>query len=162
MNEGYHYTASGLDYVYLLNGYRIHETKHGKGVSITDARKLHEAIALAIISSGRPLRGQEVRFLRGQLQLSQDALARVLRQRRGSVARWEGEPSKKIPGAADSALRMFYALKATGHETAVRLVELLQDLDDLEHKAAMLADMQGDVAQFEETGGDWFRARKAA
>jgi hypothetical protein len=44
---------------------------------------------------------------------------------------------KKIPGAADSALRMFYALKAGGHETAVKLTELLGELGELEHKGAI-------------------------
>ncbi|WP_158925467.1 DNA-binding transcriptional regulator [Acidisphaera sp. S103] len=134
MNEGYHYTGCGLDYVYLLNGYTMHETEHGRGVSIKDARQLHERIALDIIGGPHSLRGQEVRFLRGMLKLSQEGLARVLRQRRGSVARWEAEPDKKIPGAADSALRMFYALKAGGHEIAEKLVDLLQEVDELEHE----------------------------
>jgi transcriptional regulator with XRE-family HTH domain len=69
---------------------------------------------LDIIGDPHPLRGQEVRFLRGMMKVSQEGLARVLRQRRGSVARWEAEANKAVPGAADSALRMFYALKAGG------------------------------------------------
>lgn len=133
MIEGHHYTGCGLDYVHLLNGYAVHETEHGRGVSIEDARQLHERIALDIIGGAYPLRGQEVRFLRAMLKLSQEELARVLRQRRGSVARWEAESDKKLPGAADSALRMFYALKAGGHEIAEKLVHLLQDVDELEH-----------------------------
>jgi putative transcriptional regulator len=87
MIEEYHHTGCGLDYVYLLNGYTVHETAYGKGVSIKDARQLHEHIALDIISAPHPLRGQEVRFLPGMLKLSQEGLARVLRQRRGSGAR---------------------------------------------------------------------------
>lgn len=142
MIEGYHYTGCGLDYVYLLNGYTVHETPHGKGVSIKDARQLHERIALDIISGPHPLRGQEVRFLRGMLKLSQEGLARVLRQRRGSVARWEAEPDKKIPGAAESALRMFYALKVGGHGIAEKLVDLLQDVDEPEHEVHGLRALQ--------------------
>ena len=42
MTDGYHYTGCGLDYVYLLKGYALHETDHGPGVSIEDARRLHE------------------------------------------------------------------------------------------------------------------------
>ena len=142
MIEGFHYTGCGLDYVYLLNGYTVHETVHGKGVSIKDARQLHERIALDIIGGPHPLRGQEVRFLRGMLKLSQEGLARVLRQRRGSVARWEADPDKKIPGAADSALRMFYALKAGGHEIAEKLVDFLQEVDELEHEVHSLRALQ--------------------
>jgi hypothetical protein len=58
------------------------------------------------------------------------------------VARWEAAKDKKIPGAADSALRMFYALKAGGHETAVKLTELLTELDELEHKMCVLRDLR--------------------
>lgn len=152
MTDGYHYTGCGLDYVYLLNGYALHETDHGPGVSIEDARRLHERVALDIIGDAHPLRGQEVRFLRGMMKVSQEGLARVLRQRRGSVARWEAEPDKPIPGAADSALRMFYALKAGGHEMAVKVVDLLQEIDDLEHGLAKTRDLQL------RNDGTWMRA----
>jgi putative transcriptional regulator len=142
MTEGYHYTGCGLDYVYLLNGYTVHETAHGRGLSITDAKQLHERIALDIIGGPHPLRGQEVRFLRGMLHLSQEGLARILRQKRGSVARWESKSDKKVPGSADTALRMFYALKVGGHEVAQKLVALIQELDELEHKLHTLRNMQ--------------------
>jgi DNA-binding transcriptional regulator YiaG len=137
MTEGYHYTTCGLDYVYLQNGYRVRETKHGRGVSISNAQGLHEAIARALVGASFRLRGQEVRFLRAQLRLSQDGLARALRTKRGSVARWEAQPNHSIPGPADTALRMFYALKAQKHELAEQIVELLTELDDLEHAAAV-------------------------
>ena len=123
MNDLYHYTDCGLDYVYLANGYTVHHTPHGDGVSITDARALHARIALDLIAQPRPLQGQDVRYLRGMMRLSQEGLAKVLRQQRGSVARWEAEPTKDLPGAADSALRMFYALKAGGHDIAMKVVE---------------------------------------
>ncbi len=133
MTELFHYTDCGLDYVYLANGYTVHETAHGEGVSIKDARTLHAFIALAVIAQPRALQGQDVRFLRGMMRLSQEALAKVLRQQRGSVARWEAEPTKDIPGAADSALRMFYALKAGGHDIAGKIVDLLQQVDEQQH-----------------------------
>lgn len=139
MTDEYHYTDCGLDYVYLQNGYTVHTTRHGDGVSIKDARALHERIALDILDRHSPLQGQDVRFLRGMLHLSQEGLARVLRQQRGSVARWEAEPGKDLPGAADSALRMFYALKAGGHDTATKVVALLQEIDDLTHTPPTLS-----------------------
>ena len=126
LTGGLHYTACGLDYVYLLNGYLVHHTVHGDGISIKSADQLHERIALDVISRAFPLRGQEVRFLRGMLRLSQDALAKALRRQRGSLARWEAEPRRAIPAAADGALRMFYALTAGDHEDARRLVALLR------------------------------------
>ncbi len=110
---------------------------------------MHDAIAHAIISSSHRLRGQEVRFLRAQLKLSQEGLARVLRQRRGSVARWEAAPVKDIPGPADAALRMFYALKADQHAVAERLVDLLTEIDELEHKMSVRE------AAFRDTDDGW-------
>jgi DNA-binding transcriptional regulator YiaG len=133
MTDLYHYTDCGLDYVYLANGYTVHATTHGEGVSIKDASAMHACIALDLIAQARPLQGQDVRFLRGLLRLSQEGLAKVLRQQRGSVARWEAESGKDIPGPADSALRMFYALKAGGHDIAVKVVDLLQQIDELQH-----------------------------
>lgn len=133
MTDLYHYTDCGLDYVWLLNGFTFHRTPHGDGVAIKDARALHARLALDMIAQPHPLQGQDVRFLRGLLRVSQEGLARVLRQQRGSVARWEAEPNKEIPGAADSALRMFYALKAGGHDVAVKVVDLLQEIDELQH-----------------------------
>jgi DNA-binding transcriptional regulator YiaG len=157
MTEGYHYTGCGLDYVYLLDGYEVRETPHGRAVAIQDARGLHEAIARMIISSPAPLRGQEVRFLRAQLKLAQEGLARALRTKRGSVARWEAKPGRPIPGTADSALRMFYALKAEKHEVAERLVELLTEIDNLEHKIAVMRD-----ETFKTTVAGWEREKEAA
>lgn len=150
MSEGYHYTACGLDYVYLQNGFKVRETKHGKAVAIENARELHEVIARAVISLPERLRGQEVRFLRAQLKLSQDGLAKALRTRRGSVARWEAAPDKAIPGTADAALRMFYALKVAGHEIAIRLVDLLTELDERQHDIA-----ESKHRDFEQTEQGW-------
>lgn len=126
VNEGYHYTACGLDYVYLQNGYKVHETKHGKGVSISNADGLHDAIARMIVGSSERMRGQEVRFLRSQLNLSQAGLAKAMRHSRGSVARWEGDPTKPIPKAADAALRMFYTLKFANPELSKKSSICLQ------------------------------------
>jgi len=151
MTEGYHYTACGLDYVYLQNGYDVHETKHGKGISVRNAGGLHDAIARAIIEHLPRLRGQEVRFLRAQLNLSQAGLAKILQTRRGTVARWEGRPNQAITGTADTALRLFYAAKADGHATAQRIVELLTEIDEIEHKIAGVKE----AVAFRETAGEW-------
>lgn len=88
-----------------------------------------------------------MRFLRSLLDLSQSSLARIIGASRATVARWEGEPDARIPGASDRALRMFIALKASGNEHAGRLVELLQDLDEREHASVV----------FEEAAGAWRR-----
>lgn len=147
MNEQHHYTACGLDYVYLANGFTMHETPYGLGVSIEDADGLHEAIARDIISNPRRIRGQELRFLRAQLDLTQAGLGKVLGTSRGSIARWESNASRTIPPAADRAMRLFYAVEACGQEVAQRLIEVLIEIDESECQPAV----------FRESEGQWIR-----
>lgn len=151
MSERYHYTECGLDYVCLLNGFQIHETPYGRGVAIQHADSLHKAIALVVISSPHALRGQEVRFLRSLLDVSQAGLGDILGTSRATIARWEAAAHQAIPGGSDRALRMFYALKVRGHEFAEQMVDLLSKIDELEHSLAL----------FEETEQGW-EERQAA
>ena len=152
MSNPYHYTECGLNYIYLENGFRIHETPYGEGVSIDAADQLHEAIALTVISSPRALRGQEVRFLRSLLQVSQSGLGEILGVSRPTIARWESAPDDKISSAtADRMLRVIYALKAAGHEVALKILDLLTEIDELEHK----------IALFQETNNGWREAKAA-
>jgi len=149
MTEGYHYTNSGLDYVYLLNGYATHETPYGRGVSIQHADELNDAIAREIISRPNQLRGQEVRFLRAQLHLSQEGLAKIMRTSRAAIARYEGNPQKEIPGSADVALRLFYAAQMNNDPIAKEIADLLAHLDEIKH---------GDTpVTFQETEFGWMR-----
>jgi DNA-binding transcriptional regulator YiaG len=129
----HHYTNCGLDYVWLVDGFEYLDTPHGRGVRIHDMGGLLKAIADRVITSPAPLRGQEVRFLRSMLDLSQDGLARVLGQSRPSVARWEGHREKAIPGASDRALRLFYAAQAAGNLAAKRMSDLLKELDEIQN-----------------------------
>ena len=147
MSGPYHYTACGLEYIYLANGYEVHETPDGRGVSIMDADGLHRAISRFIISSPQRLRGQEVRFLRAELGLSQSGLAQILGAKRLTVLRWESKPNTVIPQASDRFLRLFVALEFKDDETANQIVDLLTEIDEFEHE----------LATFTETGEGWQR-----
>ena len=129
----HHYTESGLDYVYLANGFTTVETPYGVGTAIADADRLHSAIARTVIASPAALRGQEVRFLRARLGVSQSALGKILGASRATVARWEGAPDSAIPATADRALRLFYAVKAEGEEVAARVIALLPEIGEPAH-----------------------------
>jgi len=151
MSEYFHYTTSGLDYVYLANGYRLIDGEYGQGFAIDDLDGLHEEIARHVVASPARLRGQEVRFLRSLLDVSQAGLARILGTKRLTVARWEGKPATSIPGTADRALRLFFALKMEGDRAAAGLLDMLADIDEAEYGNAV----------FEEAGGDWHSRRAA-
>ena len=128
------YTACGLKYVYLRNGYSL---RHAEGMVIRNPESLHEAIAATIITRSSPLRGQEVRFLRSVLKLSQASLARALQTTRVTVARWEGAPGAPIPGIADTAIRLFYAAKQDKHKLARQVCRLLGELGPRAQAAAI-------------------------
>src|SRR4030095_4658011 len=85
----YHYTLCGLDNIWLVNGYKHHDTAYGPGVAVEDVDGLHRAIATDLICGKRDLSGKELRFLRKGLDLSQEGLAMLLGTTAQTVARWE-------------------------------------------------------------------------
>lgn len=122
-----HYRQCGLDDVYLINGYTIHETSYGGGVSVENVDGLHQAIARNIVRHKRMLGAKEIRFLRKMLGFTQADLARKLRYDTQSVARWE-KGQTEINGASDLCIRAFYL----GRETeGVNLLQLAEDLAEL-------------------------------
>ncbi len=144
----YHYTMSGLDWVYLEGGYTIHETPYGTGVAIQDAEGLHEAISMEIVTQPHPIRGQELRFLRSFLDVSQDGMGKIVGLSRVQIARLEGERNKAITSSADRALRLFFGLRAMKKDLADRIIEVLTEIDRQEHEPA----------SFKETDFGWAKA----
>jgi len=74
----YHYKESGLDNVWLVNGFRIRQTSYGEALSIEDVEGLYHAIARGLVEKVGTLNAKEVRFLRKRLDLSQKNLAMLL------------------------------------------------------------------------------------
>lgn len=95
--EPLHYTASGLDNVYLSNGFSVEVDEDGdRCTAITDLDGLHRAIALHIVLQRKAPSGRELRFLREELRMSQVELAARFDISSQTVARWEkgeSEPS---------------------------------------------------------------------
>lgn len=85
----YHYTECGLNNIYLVNGYKFIETPRGKSVSINDIDGLHKAIGLLLVTSKKDLSGEEIRFLRLELLMSQNTLAKLLGVSEQAIRRWE-------------------------------------------------------------------------
>jgi hypothetical protein len=106
IEEAFHDTVSGLDYLFLLNGFtfRRHPT-HGRVVLIKDARGLRVSVARLIISSPLTIRGQELRFLRSAMRLSPNEMAGMLGRAASVVVGWEREPIAAIPDGAVGTLR---------------------------------------------------------
>jgi len=125
--EPYHDLTCGLDYVYLLGGYYIWQTPHGESISFEGglARELGRYVA----RRRRNLRGQEVRYLRKEMELTQVELGRLLFLSYQQVARWEKDICT-IPGPADMLLRSLY-LQHIGERVDIRtLSESIEELPD--------------------------------
>jgi putative transcriptional regulator len=74
----YHYTECGLRNIWLANGYHVHKTPYGKGMSIEHVESLQRAIAQSLVRKAARLTGAEFRFLRKEQDLSQKSLAGLI------------------------------------------------------------------------------------
>lgn len=123
-----HYTACGLDDVYLVSGYDEVKTSEGDGLSIKKLEQLHMAIGCSLVQKKKVLSGKELRFLRKQLDLSQAELGALVGLTSQQVARWEKGESE-ISGAADVVLRMLFIEHKGGRINMRDLVEKLNEMD---------------------------------
>jgi DNA-binding transcriptional regulator YiaG len=132
----YQYKESGLDNVYLENGYTMHQTPYGEGVSIKNTEGLHKAIGRWLVSVPKPLNGAELRFLRTEMEQTQKHLAGVIGATEQTLRLWEKHRTKTIPGPADRLIRALYAEYIGGDGHVRRMLEKLAELDQLEHAQA--------------------------
>ena len=119
----YHYTECGLPNVWLANGYTLHDTPYGRGVSVNDVEGLHRRIGQALLRQRR-LTGAQIRFLRKELGRPQKGLAEIVGTSEQTVSLWERDRGQ-IPAAADRVLRLFYAEHVEGNVQVRKLVERL-------------------------------------
>jgi DNA-binding transcriptional regulator YiaG len=138
------YTASGLDNIWLKNGYKIHDTGHGSGISIHDLDNLHKVIAKGIVEKAAPLTGKEFRFLRIELDLSQKAIGDLMDKTDQMIANWE-KGNNDIPVLADAAMRNLY-MESIGCSPISGLLNKLKDLDRQIHELKL---------ELEETQDGW-------
>lgn len=136
----YHYTDSGLDNIYLENGFSVYDTPYGKGVSIEDTKGLHQAIGQWLISLPKGLTGAELRFIRLEMELTQKDLAGILGSTEQNVRRWEKARAKPILRTADYLLRALYSEFIGGDGDIRRMVDRLAKLDQMDHAEARLCD----------------------
>ena len=121
----YQYRASGLDYIFLLNGVTTRDTRYGSMVNIRNINGLHRAIGLHIVEKSEPMTGAELRFLRKQMGLTQRELATLMRTTDQTVANYE--KSKTEPGPADALIRMTYLLHVVPQETPADVLKTIVD-----------------------------------
>ena len=144
VREPLHYTACGLDNIYLASGYQFRTVGDERYVSIRDVEDLHETIALALTRQRKVLSGQEIRFVRKYLDLTQRGLGELLGVSDQTVARYEKDQSP-LDGPGDGLLRLLVAEHAGGK---VRIREELE-------KIRAFDDQQSGNLTFEMTDDEW-------
>ena len=127
----YHYVECGLDYIYLSNGYDVVNTPRGNGIKIMDREGLHKAIGEMLVSEKKHLDGSEFRFLRHELNMTQQNLAALLGVNVQTVARWEKEKTIDIPGPAQRVIRLLYSEKMDGNQEICEPLKRLAELDEM-------------------------------
>jgi len=105
--EPLHYTACGLDDVYLINGFTRETIDGEQYTTVEDMDNLWKAIARYLVTERKVLAAKEIKFLRGQMESTQAELASRLRVTDQTVARWE-KGEVPINGPADIAIRFLY------------------------------------------------------
>lgn len=134
----YQYTESGLDNVWLENGYDLRtHAKYGEGITIADVRGLHEAIGRWIVDQPRSLTGAEFRFLRVELDMSQRRLGEIVGNTEQSIANWEKSRTRPVANkAAERLLRLAYKNYIDGKPEFSAVIDRLTQLD------AVIAEME--------------------
>jgi putative transcriptional regulator len=135
----YHYLECGLPRVWLANGYTIHQTPYGEGVSIHDLAGLHRVIGWQMSQQPR-LTGAEFRFLRKEMGLSQKRLADMIGTSEQTVALWEKRG--KMPKTADRMTRIIYREQQDGNVKIAEMIERLCQLDEAEHAKLVLESLE--------------------
>lgn len=130
--SAYHYRECGLDNIYLLNGVTWSKGKRGDWAHIEDVDGLHLAIGKMLISEKKRLNGRELRFLRHELNMTQDLVASLLYSDTQAVARWE-KGKTKVPGPADRLIRLLYKEHVNGNKAISEPLKRLAELDELLH-----------------------------
>ena len=106
--EPLHYTACGLDDIYLVNGF-TRETIDGEDfITVEDLDGLWKAIGLHLVSERKVLAPKEIKFLREHMGFTQAQMGAHLRVTDQTVARWEKGETKCVPGPADFMLRVLF------------------------------------------------------
>ena len=124
----YHYTSSGLDYIWLKNGFKYKQTIYGDGLSIHNIFGLHQAIGRYLIFHIPIFTGIELRFLRKEMDFSQAGLAELLGISESTIRNWE-KGCNQINGSPERLLRILYREHINSNGEIRSLIEKIAKID---------------------------------
>ena len=101
----YRYTECGLDNVQIKGVTVVTDDAGNEVYCLPQVQSLHKAIAHEIVAKESSIDGKEIRFLRTEMGMTQEELAKVLGVARNTVVRWE-KNKPRIDAAAEVVVRM--------------------------------------------------------
>lgn len=106
MKNVFRYTDAGLYNVLVVQPEPFATDDHGERTfTIRNLPGLHRAIAVAIIGKNSLISGNEIRFLRTEMGLTQAELGRILHRENLTISRWE-RGTHDIDEMADILVRL--------------------------------------------------------
>jgi DNA-binding transcriptional regulator YiaG len=156
--EPFHYKMSGLDDIYLLNGFKVHDTSYGRGVSVEGTEDLHKAIGLYLIRNRKVLGPKDIRFLRKNMKFTQDDLAESLGVTSQTVARYE-KGQTEVPGPVDKLLRILYGLYLLPEDKRNEAMKAIQKVVDAGRQQESIDETADEPAFFGTTPEGWLKAK---
>ena len=136
----HHYTECGLNYIYLINGYEvINDIEFGEFISIHNVEGLNRQIAKDIIKKAPLIRGQEARFFRSELKLTQTQMSILLGTDLRTIQRWETEKrDDAIPQMADKLIRLFYTAHTEGNKVTKKIHDFMDDTKQINKNNSLI------------------------
>lgn len=129
--EPYEYRESGLEGIFLYNGYDIIEHGGECFVSVEDTEALHRSIGEFLVANRKEFAPAEVRFLRKTMDLTQSELGRWMGKDSQTVARWE-KGQTPVPTVADRLLRAIYLLRTMAPDERENFLHILREIEDMD------------------------------
>ncbi len=106
----YHYTECGLDNVFIEGAGEFGDDAGEDSVTIPAIGQLHRVIAEGVVTHPAKMTGQELRFLRTEMGLTQARLAKILKVTLLTISRWERNETS-INDAAEMLVRLHSVTK---------------------------------------------------
>ena len=120
--NSHHYTESGLQNVYIDGLVPFQDDAGDWVITIPAINELHAVIALGIVSHEHGITGDELRFLRTEMGMTQAELAEVVHHDKQAIGRWErGE--YEIDSKAEAIIRR-HAIETLGLEAKMSMQDL--------------------------------------
>jgi DNA-binding transcriptional regulator YiaG len=133
----YHYTESGLQNVWLSNGYQVKKTANGKRLPLPTPIAFTGPSAVPS-RAGPYMTGAEFRFLRKEVDLSQSRFGSLIDASEEAVSLWERRG--RVPKSACRIMQLLYLETIDGNVKIRELVERLAELDRTEQSRLVFED----------------------